>query len=89
MWAQMGPTPGPNLSDKFDLGSLWMCSSRDADHFAGLGTQNDLIFDPFMGSGTTAKMALINNRNFIGCEISSDYVAIANKRLEAVQGSLF
>lgn len=59
------------------------------DHIISWSNENDLIFDPFMGSGTTAKMALINNRNFIGCEISSDYVAIANKRLEAVQGSLF
>ena len=59
------------------------------DHIISWSNERDLIYDPFMGSGTTAKMALMNKRNFIGSEISSDYVAIANKRLEQVQGSLF
>jgi site-specific DNA-methyltransferase (adenine-specific) len=35
-----------------------------------------------MGSGTTAKMALVNGRNFIGSEISADYIEIANKRID-------
>lgn len=59
------------------------------DHIVSWSNEGDLILDCFMGSGTTAKMAKINNRNFIGCEISEEYIAIANKRLEAVQGSLF
>ena len=40
------------------------------------------MYDPFMGSGTTAKMALVNGRKFIGSEISAEYMAIANKRIE-------
>ena len=32
--------------------------------------ENDLIFDPFVGSGTTAVEALLNNRNFVGVEIN-------------------
>ena len=42
---------------------------------------NDLILDPFMGSGTTAVACKQLNRNFIGFEISPEYVEIANKRL--------
>jgi DNA modification methylase len=34
-----------------------------------------------MGSGTTAKMAILNNRNFIGSEISKEYCDIANERI--------
>jgi site-specific DNA-methyltransferase (adenine-specific) len=44
--------------------------------------ENDLVYDPFMGSGTTAKMAILNNRNWIGSEISNEYCEIINKRLE-------
>ena len=51
------------------------------DHILSWSNENDLVYDPFMGSGTTAKMAILNNRNYIGSEISKDYVEIANKRL--------
>jgi site-specific DNA-methyltransferase (adenine-specific) len=44
--------------------------------------ENDLIYDCFMGSGTTAKMALLNNRNYIGSEISKEYVEIAENRIQ-------
>jgi len=40
-----------------------------------------LILDPFMGSGTTAVAARNLGRRFIGCDLSADYVAIANRRL--------
>ena len=35
-----------------------------------------------MGSGTTGKMAVLNNRNFIGTEIDEEYIKIANERIE-------
>lgn len=44
--------------------------------------KNDLIYDPFIGSGTTGKMAYLLNRNWIGSEISQEYVDMANKRIE-------
>jgi len=34
-----------------------------------------------MGSGTTAKMCVLNNRKYIGSEISKEYVDLSNKRL--------
>ena len=42
----------------------------------------ELIFDPYMGSGTTAIAAIREKRNFIGSEISDDYVKIAEERLD-------
>jgi site-specific DNA-methyltransferase (adenine-specific) len=55
------------------------------DHILSWSNEGDLILDPFMGSGTTAKMAKLNNRNFIGFEISQEYCDIANKRLENIE----
>ena len=51
--------------------------------------QGDIVFDPFMGSGTTAIACQSLGLDWCGCELEPDYVAIANKRLEKVQGSLF
>lgn len=51
------------------------------DHILSWSDSGDLVFDPFMGSGTVAKMALKNGRHYLGCEISSEYLAIANQRL--------
>lgn len=49
------------------------------------------IFDPFMGSGTTGVAALQLGRKFIGCELSPEYFAIAEKRIKQAQAqpSLF
>ena len=42
---------------------------------------NDIVIDPFMGSGTTAIAAIKNNRNFIGYEINEEYINLANNRI--------
>ena len=52
------------------------------DHILTWTDAGDLVYDPFMGSGTTAKMALLNDRKYIGSEISSKYVEIANQRID-------
>jgi site-specific DNA-methyltransferase (adenine-specific) len=44
--------------------------------------RNDIIYDPFMGTGTTGCAAAIESRNWIGSEISTDYVDLANKRID-------
>jgi site-specific DNA-methyltransferase (adenine-specific) len=44
--------------------------------------EGDLVFDPFMGVGTTAVACKKLNRNYIGSEISPEYCAIAQKRLQ-------
>ena len=45
--------------------------------------ENDLIFDPFSGSGTTALACLNNTRKFIGSEIDKRYFKNAYKRLNS------
>jgi len=54
------------------------------DHILSWSNEEDLVFDPFLGSGTTAKMALKNNRNFIGCDISNEYCALAKQRIKDI-----
>jgi site-specific DNA-methyltransferase (adenine-specific) len=44
-----------------------------------------VVFDPFMGSGTTGVAAVQTGRNFIGCEIDPAYFAIAQRRIEQAQ----
>ena len=52
------------------------------DHILSWSNEGDLVYDPFMGSGTTAKMAILNNRNWIGSEISEEYCKIIEERLK-------
>lgn len=53
------------------------------DHIVSWSNAGDLVYDPFMGSGTTAKMAMLNNRNYIGSELSNEYCDIAEQRITA------
>lgn len=46
--------------------------------------ENDVILDPFIGSGTTGVACLNTNRNFIGIELDPKYFAIAKDRIEGV-----
>ena len=61
------------------------------DHIISWSNENDLVYDPFMGSGTTAKMCILNNRKWIGSEISNEYVELSKQRLKPyeMQTSLF
>jgi DNA modification methylase len=52
------------------------------DHIISWSNEGDIVYDPFMGSGTTAKMAKANNRKYIGSELSAEYVEIAKERLK-------
>jgi len=54
------------------------------DHILSWSNENDIVLDPMVGSGTTSKMAKLNNRNFIGFDINEEYVEISNKRVEGV-----
>lgn len=51
------------------------------DHILSWTNEGELVFDPMVGSGTTCKMALVNNRKYLGCDISEDYIRIANERI--------
>jgi len=52
------------------------------DHIISWSNEGDLVYDCFMGSGTTAKMSILNNRNWIGSEISSEYCKIIEERVK-------
>jgi len=51
------------------------------DHITSWSNEGDLVYDPFIGSGTTALAARSLGRNYIGSEISKDYCLIAESRL--------
>ena len=46
--------------------------------------ENDLILDPFMGSGTTGVACINTNRKFIGIELDENYFDIAKERLSVI-----
>lgn len=52
------------------------------DHILSWSNEGDTVLDPFMGSGTTGKMALLNGREFIGIEKDLGYFNIAQTRIE-------
>ena len=47
--------------------------------------ENEVVLDPFIGSGTTAVAALMLKRKFVGYEIDQKYIEIANKRIDVVR----
>jgi site-specific DNA-methyltransferase (adenine-specific) len=52
------------------------------DHILSWTDENDIVLDPMCGSGTTCKMAKINDRKYIGMDISEVYCKISNDRLK-------
>jgi DNA modification methylase len=54
-------------------------------HIISWTNKEDLVYDPFMGSGTTAKVAIELDRNYIGSEISEEYWQISEKRLAQIR----
>ncbi len=59
-----------------------------ADHISTWTNLNDLVFDPFCGSGTTCKMALLAGRRFIGVDCEPAFVDLANKRVNKTRDGL-
>lgn len=57
------------------------------DHIISWSNPRGTVFDPFMGSGTTGKMALLNDRDFIGIELDKEYFQIAKKRIEDAENT--
>jgi DNA modification methylase len=48
----------------------------------------DIVLDPFMGSGTTAGVAIEHNRHFIGCELNPDYKPLQDERIAAARAAM-
>lgn len=45
-------------------------------------SEDDVVLDPFLGSGTTAAVASKLGRKFVGTELNPDYIEIADTRLQ-------
>jgi len=54
------------------------------DHIISWSNEGDIVFDPMCGSGTTCKMAILNNRKYIGMDCSKEYCEITKERLEEI-----
>jgi DNA modification methylase len=46
---------------------------------------DDIVLDPFMGSGTTAQVASQHGRQYLGCELNTDYKKLQDQRLQITQ----
>lgn len=55
------------------------------DHIISWSNENDIVYDCFAGSGTTAKMSIINKRKWIASEISKEYCDIIEQRVNPNQ----
>jgi site-specific DNA-methyltransferase (adenine-specific) len=58
------------------------------DHILSWSDIGDIVLDPMCGSGTTCKMAKLNQRDFLGFEISPAYTKLAKKRIELLESLL-
>jgi len=52
------------------------------DHILSWSDPGDTVLDPFLGSGMTGEMAVLNGRHFIGCDISPEYVEMSRARIK-------
>lgn len=76
---------GHSASDKFAYKHPAIFPEKLAqDHIMSWSKKGDIVYDPFMGSGTTAKMAILNDRKYIGSELSNKYCKIAEKRIKNI-----
>lgn len=56
-------------------------------HVLSWSNPGDVVYDPFMGSGTTAKVAIETGRHYLGSEISSEYYEVSLKRVSQNKGA--
>ncbi len=80
---------GGTTRDKIAFGHPAVFPERLAeDHILSWTNEGDLVLDPMCGSGTTCKMAFVNNRHYIGIDISEEYCEIARERLRTTSQRL-
>lgn len=81
---------GGNVAEEkyaFEHPSL-MPEKMAEDHILSWSKVGDLIFNPFAGSGTVPKMAMLNYRRYLGYEINPKYVEIAQRRLKEAEATM-
>ena len=82
IWSYLigGGHVAPSSSPAFEHPAIFP-EALALDHILSWSNRNDLVYDPFMGSGTTALMCEKAKRNWIGSEISAKYCEIIERRL--------
>jgi DNA modification methylase len=88
---EKGKNPG-DVSDFWDIPTKPNRESHYAQYSDSLISkpilsgcpEGGLIYDPFMGSGSTAEACIRTNRNYIGSEMSKEYFDLCNKRIDAL-----
>lgn len=92
---------GKNPSDVWDIPNVKANHIEKTDHpcqfpvaipqrlIKALTSKEDIVLDPFMGSGTTALAAFLEHRKFLGAEIQEKYYEISTKRIQsAIKGEI-
>jgi site-specific DNA-methyltransferase (adenine-specific) len=72
---------GNNLNDDNGAHPAIFPEALARDHILSWSNEGDIVLDPFSGSGTTAKMARLMGRQYIGIEVNPEYCEIAANRL--------
>lgn len=85
---------GANPGDVWQFSHVHYCSTEREQHptqkpealieriIKASSNQGDLVLDPFVGSGTTCKMAKMLQRNWLGIDINPDYIEMSKRRLD-------
>ena len=84
---------GGRLYDWWNINQVKNVSKKEINHpcvmplevmknIVGILPKDYVIFDPFMGSGTTGVVAKQLNKNYIGIELNNDYIKIAENRIK-------
>ena len=58
------------------------------DHIISWSNEGDIVYDPFLGSGTTAAACIKLNRKYLGSELNTKYYELANKRIDKINEQL-
>ena len=89
------------VSMAYGAGKKCTCNEVIIDHFATFppaliepcilagSRPGDVVLDPFMGSGTTAAVALRHGRRYVGCELNPEYLPLQQSRMEEMAMPLF
>ena len=94
--------PRKMVYDKRNKRSVWKVTTKPykGAHFAVFpeelvepcilagSKENDIILDPFMGSGTTAMVAKKNSRAYLGCELNKEYATLQTDRISTIPAKL-
>ncbi len=90
---------GANPGDVWEFSHVHYCSAEREDHptqkpealleriIKASSREGDTVLDPFVGSGTTCRVAQVLNRRYIGIDINPDYIALSEARLGQTESS--